>query len=245
MIRSMPIVAITLRGLVDRRRFWLMVLLAAVPVLIALVGRVFGRGVGGADIFDALVVSTVLPLVALVFGTAALGSELEDGTIVFLLTKPIRRLRITAAKGCTAAVLTAALVVPATILTGLVAGTGRFQPGEATLAYALAVAVGACAYVAAFLALSAFTSRALAIGLVYVLLWEGVLAGLFEGTRTFSIRQATIGLASELQRAISGVMPADAPGNTTTAALMLGVAIVGGLALATWRLSRFQLSGSD
>ena len=103
----------------------------------------------------------------------------------------------------------------------------------------------ACAYVAVFLALSAFTSRALAIGLAYVLLWEGVLAGLFEGTRTFSIRQATIGLATELQRIISGVTPADAPGNTTTAALVLAAAIVGGLALATWRLSRFQLSGSD
>jgi hypothetical protein len=72
-----------------------------------------------------------------------------------------------------------------------------------------------------------------------------VLAGLFEGTRTFSIRQATIGLASELQRILTGVMPADAPGNTTTAALVLAVAVIGGLALATWRLSRFQLSGGD
>lgn len=245
MIRSMPIVAITLRGLVDRRRFWLMVLLAAVPVLIAFIGRAFGRGMSGVDIFDPLMVSTVLPLVALVFGTAALGSELEDGTVVFLLTKPVPRIRITTAKGSTAAVLTAALVVPATILTGLVAWMGRSDPGDATLAYAIAVAVGACAYVAVFLALSAFTSRALAIGLGYVLLWEGVLAGLFEGTRTFSIRQATLGLASELQRVISGVVPADAPGNTATAPVVLAVAIVGGLALATWRLSRFQLSGSD
>ena len=41
MIGSMPIVALTLRGLVDRRRFWLMVLLAAAPVLIALLVRAF------------------------------------------------------------------------------------------------------------------------------------------------------------------------------------------------------------
>lgn len=245
MIRTMPIVAITLRGLVDRRRFWLMVLLAAMPVLIALVGRTFGRGMSGADIFDPLMVGTVLPLVALVFGTAALGSELEDGTIVFLLAKPVRRLRITLAKVMTAAVLTAALVVPATVLTGLVAGTSRFEPGNATLAYALAVAAGAAAYTGLFVALSAFTSRALAAGLAYILLWEGVLAGLFEGTRTFSIRQATIGLATELQAALTGVTPADAPGNTSTAALVLAVAIVGSLALATWRLSRFQLSGGD
>ena len=35
MIRTMPLVTLTLRGLVDRRRFWVMVLLSAVPVLIA------------------------------------------------------------------------------------------------------------------------------------------------------------------------------------------------------------------
>lgn len=245
MITAMPIVAITLRGLVDRRRFWLMVLLAAVPVLIALIGRVFGEGMSGEDIFDPLIVSTVLPLVALVFGTAALGTEIDDGTIVFLLTKPIRRLRITLAKGVTATALTAGLVVPATILTGLIAGAGNGEPGEATLAYALAVAVGAAAYTMAFVALSAFTSRALAAGLAYILLWEGVLSGLFEGTKTFSIRQATVGLATELQSILSGVSPTDGPGNTTTAGVVLVATIVVGLALATWRLSRFQLSGGD
>ena len=36
MIRAMPLVALTLRGLLDRRRTWLMVLLAAMPVLTAL-----------------------------------------------------------------------------------------------------------------------------------------------------------------------------------------------------------------
>jgi hypothetical protein len=51
MIRSMPVVAITLRNLVDRRRFWLMVLLAAVPVLIALVVRVFADEVLGERMF--------------------------------------------------------------------------------------------------------------------------------------------------------------------------------------------------
>ena len=60
MIRTMPLVTLTLRGLVDRRRFWVMVLLSAVPVLIAIVGRAFGEGMSSVDIFDPLVVSTVL-----------------------------------------------------------------------------------------------------------------------------------------------------------------------------------------
>jgi ABC-2 type transport system permease protein len=245
MIRTMPIVAITLRGLVDRRRFWLMVLLAAVPLLVAVVARTFGRSMGGVDVFDQLIVSTVLPLVALVFGTAALGSELDDGTIVFLLAKPIRRLRITLAKAIPAAALTALLVVTSTVLTGLVLGSDSAVALDATLAYAIAVAIGGAAYTLAFLALSAFTARALAAGLVYILLWEGVLAGLFEGTKTFSIRQATIGLATSIEAALTGLEPRTDVVDGTTAAIVLGAVIVGALALATWRLSRFQLTGGD
>jgi len=94
---------------------------------------------------------------------------------------------------------------------------------------------------AAFLALSSFTSRALAVGLGYVLLWEGVLAGLFEGTRAFSIRQATLGLAALLQ---GGADRADTLGSTTSA-VVLGAVILGSLGFAGWRLSRYQIKGGD
>jgi ABC-2 type transport system permease protein len=180
--------------------------------------------------------------VALVFGTAALGTELEDGTIVFLLTKPIRRLRIVLAKGAVAAGLTAALMVPATLLTGLVAASQAGSLVGSTLAYAVAVAVGGAAYALGFLALSSFTSRALAIGLGYVMLWEGVLSGLFEGTQVFSVRQATMGLAAllqgdayEISQTIGG----------STSVVVLAVVIVGSLVLATRRLSGYQLRGGD
>ncbi len=240
MIRSMPVVAVTLRGLLDRRRFWLMVLLAAVPVLIMLIASLFSDTIMNEQRFDQLIIRTVLPLVALVFGTGALGSELEDGTIVFLLTKPIRRWRIALAKGTVAAGLTAALIVPAMLLTGLIATSQQSSMAGPTVAYAVAVAVGGSAYALAFMTLSSFTSRALAVGLGYVLLWEGVLSGLFEGTRLFSIRQATLGLAAELQ----GVDRADTLDGTSSAVL-LTVVIVGSLLLTSWRLSRYQLSGGD
>ena len=241
MIRTMPVVAITLRSLVDRRRFWLMVLLAAVPVLITLLGTTLGDAQFSEQVFDRLIVQTVLPLIALVFGTGALGTEFEDGTIVYLLTKPTRRFRIVFSKAAVAAGLTAALVVPATLLTGLIAATEDSAIVEATVAYAVAVAVGGTAYALAFLALSSFTSRALAIGLGYVLIWEGILAGLLPGTQTFSIRQATLGLADALQDGGRGSTTID----PSTSAVVLGIVIVGSLVLASWRLSRYQLRGSD
>lgn len=240
MIRSMPVAAVTLRSLLDRRRFWLMVALAAVPVLIMLAATLFSDTSMNERRFDQLIIRTVLPLIALVFGTGALGTELEDGTIVYVLTKPIRRFRIVLAKGVVAAGLTAALIVPATLLTGLIATSQQSSMAGPTVAYAIAAAVGAAAYALAFMTLSSFTSRALALGLGYVLLWETVLSGLFEGTRLFSIRQATLGLAAELQ----GVEYADTlPG--TTSIIVLTTVIVGALLLASWRLSRYQLRGGD
>ncbi len=241
MIRTMPIVGLTLRGLLDRRRTWLMVLLAAMPVLTTLAVVLAGGPLFTANVFDTLVVRTVVPLIALVFGTAALGSDLEDGTIVYLLTKPIRRLRIFLAKGAVAVGLTVALLVPATLLTGLVAASVSPDLTSVAIGYAIAVAIGGAAYVLAFLTLSTFTSRALAIGLGYVLLWEGILAGLLEGTRMLSIRQATLGLAAE----ISGVPPRQAVIDGGPAIAILTVTIVGAIALGSWRLSRFQLRGSD
>lgn len=240
MIARAPIVAITLRGLLDRRRTWLMVLLAAVPILIAVVVSFFGNTTFSERLFDQLIIRTVLPLIALVFGTAAIGSELEDGTVVYLLTKPIHRVRLVFAKSLVAASLTIALVVPATLITGLVAATQDADLAGASVAFALAAAVGGIAYTLAFLTLSTFTTRALAIGLGYMLIWEGVLSGLFEGTRLFSIRQATLSLAAELQ----GVQRADTT-DVATAVTFLSVVILGSLALATWRLSRFQLRGGD
>jgi ABC-2 type transport system permease protein len=236
MIGRAPIVAMTMRSLLDRRRFWLMVLLAAFPVLIALGVAIWADDGVGTELFDGLLFAAVVPLIALVFGTGALGSELEDGTIVYVLTKPIGRWRIVLAKSLVAAGLTAALVVPATALTGLIASSGL----EVTVAYAIAAGVGGTAYALGFLTLSSFTSRALAIGLGYVLLWEGVLADLLPGTGMFSVRQATQGLADELQ----GIESTSAVGGST-AIVVLAVVILGSLALATWRMSRYQLRGGD
>jgi ABC-2 type transport system permease protein len=240
LIARAPVVALTLRGLLDRRRFWLMVALAAMPVVVIIAATLLADAPMSDARFDQLFIRTVLPLVALVFGTGALGSEIDEGTIVYLLTKPMRRSRIALAKGLVAAGMTTALLVPATLLTGLIGTRAEITELGSTLAYAVAIAIGGSAYALAFMTLSSFTSRALAVGLGYVLIWEGILGGLLEGTRLFSIRQATLGLAN-------GLLGVDDPDtlDVTTAAVVLGVVIVGALLLASWRLSRYQVRGGD
>ncbi|MET0773014.1 MAG: ABC transporter permease, partial [Candidatus Limnocylindrales bacterium] len=170
-----------------------------------------------------------------------LGSELEDGTAVYLMVKPIPRWRILVAKMAVAAALTVALVLPATVATALLTtGRGGLTPSEA-LAYALAVSAGGAAYACAFVTLSAFTGRALILGLCYILIWEGILAGLLEGTRLLSIRQATLGLAASVTGATGRPPPLD----VSVAVVILVVVVVGAIVLGTHRMSRFEIRGTD
>jgi ABC-2 type transport system permease protein len=235
----MPIVGVTLRALVDRRRTWLMLLVASLPILLTIVIRVAGGRPGAPQILDTLMIRTVMPLVALVFGTAALGSELEDGTAVYLITKPVARWRIVLAKGVVAAGLTMLVVVPVTVAAVFLRGSPAAE--SVAIGYGIAVALGATAYAVVFLALSVFTSRALVLGLVYVLVWEGILAGLLEGVRFLSIRQATLGVAAS----VSGVDPGQDPMDLTMSLVLLLGAIGGALLLASWRLTRYQVRSAD
>jgi ABC-2 type transport system permease protein len=229
---------VTLRGLLSRRRTVLLVLLAALPLVLALLARL-GGGADAAPVLDALVVRTVLPLTALVLGTAALGSELEDGTAVFLLTKPISRLEIVVAKIAVSATLTAALAGTSSLLTGLLLG-GRPEDLNATLAITPAVILGSLVYATAFVAVSVLTSRALVVGLVYTIIWEGILAGILVGTKVFSIREAVLGIAHGLapDAVEGGLDPAQAVGLSL-------VVIVGGTILAARRLAVTEVRGGD
>ena len=79
------------------------------------------------------------------------------------------------------------------------------------------------------------------IGLGYTLIWEGVLAGILEGTRFLSIRQATLGVASALSGEVVGSDPLGAP----LSVVILVAVIAGGLAVTSNALRRFQLRTAD
>jgi ABC-2 type transport system permease protein len=235
----LPLVEVTLRGLLGRRRTILLVLLAGLPVLIALLIKISGGRPDADRILDTLVIRTVMPLVALIVGTAAIGSEIEDGTAVYLIIKPIQRWRIALAKMLVAAGLTAALVVPAVLLSTLILGS-RSDTTTTLVGFGVACLVGGSAYAAAFVTLSLFTSRALLLGLAYVLIWEGVLSGILEGTKFLSIRQATLGVAAAI-----GVNTPGEPLAPTVSVVVLAVVLVGSFLLGSWRLGRFEIRGGD
>jgi ABC-2 type transport system permease protein len=233
--------SITLRALLNRRRTLLLGLLGALIVLVALIYRLGDPAAQESAEFSGRLlanfgVAALLPLVTVIVGTAALGSELDDGTIVYLLAKPVPRPLIVIVKLVVAWAVSGLLVAPPILLAGLV-GTG----GDPSIGvgYGLAALLGGLEYTAVFLALSLVTSRALVIGLAYVVVWEGVVAGLFAGTRIVSIRQHTLALADAL--AGDGGVGADLA--LGTAVVLGGIITLAALLVAVRRLSQVELRG--
>jgi ABC-2 type transport system permease protein len=237
------IARITFRQLLSRRRTLLLLLLGGVLVLAALIFRLAGEEARAlpftAGLLSNLGIGTLMPLVALIFGTGAIGAELEDGTAIFLLAKPISRTTVVLTKLAVAALCSAALTCGPMLLAGLIAAGGL---GEGLVVGMTAgAAIGSLLYCAVFVAVSLITSRALVFGLAYVLIWEGLLAGLFAGTRTFSIRQLTLSFAD----AIGGI-PADIfdAALSVTTGLLVGAAIlVIATVIAIRRLGAYEISG--
>jgi ABC-2 type transport system permease protein len=238
MIRTLAV--ITLRSLLNRRRTLLLALASALIVLIAGLFRLSSPTDSESTRFAGRLladfgIGVVLPLVAVIVGTAAIGSEIEDGTIVYLLAKPVPRLAIVAVKLLVAWAVTALIVVPGIWIGGIVATGGGVGLGTA---YGIAALVGGLEYSAIFVALSLVSGRALVIGLAYVVIWEGVVAALFTGTRLLSVRQHALAVADAIGG--DGAVSADI-GLEGLVVLALVTAV--GFVVALRRLERVELRG--
>ncbi len=90
-----------------------------------------------------------------------------------------------------------------------------------------------------FVSLSAATARALAVGLFYVVLWEGALANFVGGARILSVGHYALAMANSVAHD-----PALTPGVSLTTACAAGGAVtVAALAVAVRKLASFSLRG--
>lgn len=232
---------LTARQLLARRRSLPVLLLAAIPVIIAALFR-FGSGDDATgfvlSISDQFIIRIVLPIVALIFGTGAFGAERDEGTALYLLTKPVPRWRIAAAKLVTVAAVSLLIIVVSTVLTAAVA-LGGLGADSIVLGLAAGVGLGAVLYAAMFVTLGLFVRRALPIGLLYVLVWEVVAAQMFAGTRTLSVRQYVLSTAARIMEVPAEAMEA----SLTARTVMVMSLIVLGLsaALSVYRLRGFEV----
>lgn len=233
---NLTIVKLTLRGLFGRRRFLLLLPLPALLVGMALLAEGLGATPEewGQPVLVGLGFAAVLPVLALIVGASVLGSEIDDGTAVHILAKPLPRREIILAKLLVAVVVTTVAVGAGMLLAGLVAGSPRL--GLALLA---GTAVGALAYCALFLALSLLTRRPVLVGLVYVLVWEGLLTNLVSSTRVLSIQHYAVSVA---ERTAGSEVVTSTVSTPVALAMALAVTVAATL-LAIDRLRSFTLTG--
>ena len=231
------IAGITLRATLGRRRA---LLFAIPPVILIGITVILRVGHPPNDQWAYVVLgdfgfSVLLPLTALIIGTGVLGAEIDDGSAIHLLATPVRRGSIVLTKWVVAAVLTMLFAAVPELIAGLLA------PGSAKLAFALFVGAlaGSVIYSAVFVLASVLTTRAIAFGLLYVLIWEGLLSNLVGGARILSIAHYCLGIANAIHPD-----PNLEAGLTLATSLILGVIVtVGALVLATRRLSAFAIQG--
>jgi ABC-2 type transport system permease protein len=231
------VAAITARATLGRRR----AILFAVPavILIALTLILRASHPAGAQWPDTVLgdfgFSVLLPFTALIIGTGVLGAEIDDGSIIHLLATPVRRADVIVTKFAVAAGLTALFAAVPELI------AGELAPNSGKLAWALFVGalVGSVVYSALFLLASVVTTRAIAFGLLYVAIWEGLLSNLVGGVRILSIAHYSLGVANAIypdQNLRAGL-------SLSTSLVLAIVITVGGLYLAARRLATFSLAG--
>jgi len=227
---------ITARGLFGRRRFLLLLPLPVLVIALAVLCRWLGVAPGNwaQPVLIALGLAVVLPVVALIVGTGVLGSEIDDGTIVHVLSKPLPRWQIVLPKLVVAFGVTTLTVAVPLYVAGVLAESVRLG-----LALAAASAAGALAYSALFVALSLVTRRPVLLGLVYVLIWEGLLGNIVSGTQVLSVQQYVVTFADRM----AATTLFDGQVSVTVSVIMTAVIAVLFTLLAIDRLRSFSVAG--
>ena len=229
---------LALRQSASPRRLLLLGAISLFPVgltyLLVRLGEADQSGTVEAGL-EGLVISLVLPLVTMVLASGAFGNEVEDRTLSLLTTKPVPRWSLALSKLMgTIAVAGPIMVAVSVVVTAL----PPERDGGVILAAAVGSAVGVIVYASVFTWAGLVTTRALAFGLVYVLLWEALITTFLSGTRYLSVRSYVIGIMHGME---GSPFNGDLAIGYTTAIMGSVVVTVLFFALAVRRLTRMDV----
>jgi ABC-2 type transport system permease protein len=234
-----PVYLLTLRQMSGRWRLLIMTVLAAMPVLIAVL-MLSSSGAPDVDDFEQVILSAILagsiaPLVVLAIAAPAFANEIEDRTLANLTLTPIPRWKIVLPKLLAAMTIAAPFIAASAFATSHIAFLGDVN---ATAAVTISALVGVAMYSSFFLWLGLVSSQAVGIGLLYIVLWEGFFSGFVSGVRLLSIRHH----ATALMHGIDARRFAESDHPTMLAAVIVSVVVFGGfLLLSVRRLRRMDV----
>lgn len=236
------IMRLTVRAVLGRRR----ALLLAVPAIILIGLSALLKATAHSNVwppeflgtFGYTVILALTALTALIIGGSVIGAEVEDGSIVHLLATPVTRRSVVLSKYVVAVGLTAAFAAVPEYLAGAIATGAGSKLAIGLFVGALA---GSVIYNALFVMATAVFSpgRALAFGLLYVVLWEALLANYVPGVSLLAAGHYSLAIANAI--AHSGALHANLTAGT---AITLGAVVtVAALVLSVRRMSAFSIKG--
>lgn len=234
------ILRLGMRSLFGRARVWLMIAMPVILLVLSVVLRVAssnGMDDESAENFLRIFgIGIAVPVIALIATTTLINSEFDDGSIIYLLTKPISRMKIITSK--------AVIVLGAGIFFGalmmfvggllMVGGDGRVA-----LAGLLGGAVSTIAYVGIFTALATTMKRSIVGCLLFWLIWESTISSLFSPVKWLSARAWGNAVIQQVSNVPDDGKPAVPIAYAVIAAL---VALAAGVALAGQRLASMTIS---
>lgn len=186
---------LTLRQLSGRWRLLIMTVLASLPVLMAVITLRDDDAPSVREfesvVFSGMLAGSILPLIVLAIAAAAFSNEIEDRTIANLTLAPIPRWQIAVPKLLATITIAAPFIAVSAFLTSHVA---FLADTRATIAVVVASLVAVALYASAFVWLGLVSTQAIGVGLLYIVLWEGLFSGFVSGVRLLSVRHFSIGL---------------------------------------------------
>ena len=237
------IMRLALRSLLGSRRVWILIGLSVLLFAVAGLTR-WGSG-GAVDVATGVIVNfgfgLLVPIMCLLIGTGVIAPEIEDGSIVYLLAKPVPRRTIALSKLVVAVVVAVVFCVASVVIAAEIAGD---KDGQLALSMGVATALASVAYVAVFFMIAVLTRNSIIVGLLYALLWEGVLAGYVPGVRTLSVRQWALAPAEKM---LEGNADIAISSDVSLAAglILLAVVTIGSVVVSIQRLKVLSVRVSE
>lgn len=217
---SLRVFELSLGEMLWSRRTIFMGLVVGLPVLLAVVIRLFdlagasgvrvnNMAVDGPAVFGLMIWAFFLkfsvPVLGVFYGTSLIADEVEDKTITYLFTRPIAREAVLIGKYLAYVACTVFVVLSAIVLVWLlvIPMGGSLGANFLDLVKDLGiVALGLAVYGALFAFIGAYFKRPLLIGLVFVFGWEQAILAFPGYLKQFSI-------AYYLQGLVPHAMPND------------------------------------
>jgi ABC-2 type transport system permease protein len=230
----LPVFLLTIRQLSGWQRLAIMAVLAGLPIL-ATMRPLTDNDAMPVREFDMVVLSgmlagSIIPLVVLAIAAAAFGNEVEDRTLANLTISPVPRWQIALPKLLATFTVAGPFIAVSALVTAHLAFLGD---ATATIAVTVGALAAVAMYAALFVWLGLVSPQAIGIGLLYIVLWEGLLSGYVAGVRLLSIRHYSIALMHGLDERRFAAL--NLP-SLTVAVVMIVIVTAGSTVLAVRKL---------